>query len=163
MMPCRSHLLIALCACVLGGCSKSDASHGAGAPGTCHDHAVCADHFFIDTAPLVNCNAGEECTASFKLSATGAFHVNDEYGYQFKADLMPGVQFVGTDPGGQNIFTKSAGDWHKLDEKTGQMTVKLFVGSPGTQEIAGTFKLSVCSANNCLVDERGVKATIIAL
>jgi hypothetical protein len=158
----------ALSAAMAFGCGKTDANRNsataASAPaGGCSQHAVCADHYFIDTVAPDHCAAGAECTLSIKLGAMGAFHVNDEYPYKFKADLAPGVQFVGTDPAGQNVFSKPAGNWLKVDDKSGLLSVKFFVGTPGEQTIAGTFKLSVCSAANCLLEERPLHARIVAL
>jgi hypothetical protein len=150
------------------GCGRADANRNSAAVGSapaggCGQHAVCADAFFIDTVAPDHCAAGAECTLSIKLGATGAFHVNDEYPYKFKADLAPGVQFVGTDPAGRNVFSKPAGDWAKVDDKSGLLSVKFFVGTPGEQTIGGTFKLSVCSAANCLLEERALRARIVAL
>jgi hypothetical protein len=160
------------------GCGKTEAPRTGAAPaaagaaptaatpsapaGGCDQHAVCADHFFVD-APGANCAAGMECVVTITLGATGAFHVNDEYPYKFTADLQPGVQFVGTDPAGQNVFSKSAGYWRKIDEKTGVLSVKLFIGTPGNMTITGKFKLSVCSAENCLLEQRDLKAQVLAI
>jgi hypothetical protein len=170
----------ALAAVVALGCGKktevpptgaASTAAGAAAPATatavapaggCDQHAVCADHFYID-APVANCVAGMECTAVITLGATGAFHVNDEYPYKFTAALQPGVQFVGTDPAGQNVFSKGAGYWRKLDEKSGALSVKFFIGTPGEMTITGKFKLSVCSAANCLLEQRDIQTHVLAI
>lgn len=123
-------------------------------------HAVCADHFFIDAAP-VNCTAGSPCSATLKLVATGDFHVNDEYPYRFKADAAPGISFLGTDENGKNAFSKAAGDWQKSDAKSGAMTVKFVAANPGTKAVGGTLKLSVCSAQACLLEQRQVTADVV--
>jgi hypothetical protein len=123
-------------------------------------HAVCADNFFVDAAPAT-CTAGAPCSFVLKLVATGAFHVNDEYPYRFKADDAPGVSFQGSDASGKNGFSKPAGDWQKTDEKTGMMTVKFVSTDPGTKTIGGTLKLSVCSAQACLLEQRQVAANVV--
>jgi hypothetical protein len=123
-------------------------------------HAVCADNFFVDAAPAT-CSAGAPCTVALKLVATGDFHVNDEYPYRFKADDGAGVTFLGTDPAGKSTFSKSAGDWQKADAKSGAMTVKFVAADPGERAIAGTLKLSVCSAQACLLEQRRVTANVV--
>jgi hypothetical protein len=123
-------------------------------------HAVCADNFFIDAAPSGDCAPGASCNVALRLVATGAFHINDEYPYRFKADDAPGVRFLGTDGAGANVFSKAAGDWHKADAKSGAMTVKFTPTSAGSTTIAGTLKLSVCSEANCLLEQRQVSTAV---
>jgi hypothetical protein len=164
----KAGLLLASAACALlvgAACSKArDAvtrgtseTQALSAPPPDCGHAVCAANYFIDAAP-VSCTAGAPCSVTLKLVATGDFHVNDEYPYRFKADDAPGVAFLGTDPGGKNTFSKAAGDWQKADAKSGAMTVKLIAANPGGRAIAGTLKLSVCSAQNCLLEQPQVTA-----
>ena len=124
-------------------------------------HAVCADNFFIDAAPA-DCTAGAACAVALKLVATGAFHINDEYPYRFKADDAAGVEFLGTDVGGKGTFSKGAGDWQKSEEKAGTMTVKFIAADKGARAVQGTFKLSVCSAQSCLLEQRQVTANVLA-
>lgn len=123
-------------------------------------HAVCADNFFIDATPA-ECAAGVACTVALKLVATGAFHINDEYPYRFKADDAAGVEFLGTDAGGKATFSKGAGDWQKSEEKAGTMTVKFIAADKGAKAVQGTFKLSVCSAQACLLEQRQVTANVL--
>jgi hypothetical protein len=162
-----------LAACLSVGCSKPETAAGAansapansvlvttpGAAG-CTAHAVCADDFFIDAVPPDECAVGAVCNVTFKLVATGNFHVNDEYPYRFKASDTQGVTFAGTDAAGKNVFSKPAGDWRKVDEKGGAMTVKFTPQDKGQKTIGGTFKLSVCSAATCLLEQREVSAVI---
>jgi hypothetical protein len=155
----------------VAGCSKGgrdDATRAAsetlaisagGSGGAACPHAVCADNFFVDAQPGA-CTAGSPCTVALKLVATGDFHINDEYPYRFKADDAPGVEFLGTDAGGKSTFSKAAGDWQKSEEKAGVMTVKLLASDRGQKTIGGTFKLSVCSAQNCLLEQRPLKTQV---
>jgi hypothetical protein len=122
---------------------------------------VCADNFFVDAAPG-DCTAGSACIVTLKLVATGDFHINDEYPYRFKADDAPGVEFLGTDAGNKNSFSKAAGDWTKSEEKAGAMAVKFVPADRGQKSIAGTFKLSVCSPQACLLEQRQVTASVVA-
>jgi hypothetical protein len=140
------------------------ASALAAAPGAagCTGHAVCADNYFIDAVAPEECAVGALCNVVFKLVATGNYHVNEEYPYRFKAADAPGVLFAGSDPAGKNVFSKPAGDWRKLDEKGGAMTVKFTVADKSPKTIGGTFKLSVCSPAACLLEQRDVSAAVAA-
>jgi hypothetical protein len=150
----------ALLSCACGRDSDtaraSKAAVSAAAPiGEC-GHAVCADNFFIDTSPTPGCAPGATCALSVRLVATGAFHINDEYPYRFKADDAKDLQYFGTDGAGRSVFSKAAGDWAKTDPKIGAMTVKFASASAGRKTVAGTLKLSVCSEANCLLEQRQV-------
>ena len=172
-MKARAWLVAAACVLlvplVLLACSKardvasrgsSDTESLSASPSAADcGHAVCADHFFVD-APPATCAPGAPCTVALKLVATGDFHVNDEYPYRFKADDAPGLTFLGTDPGGKSTFSKTAGDWQKTDAKSGAMTLKFTTDAPGDKAIAGTLKLSVCSAQACLLEQRQVTANV---
>jgi hypothetical protein len=125
-------------------------------------HAVCADNFFIDAAPAGDCSAGSACGVALKLVATGDFHINDEYPYRFKADDSPGMDFLGKEDGSKNTFSKAAGDWVKSEEKAGVMTVKFVPKGHGPAKLAGTFKLSVCSPQSCLLEQRQITASVDA-
>jgi hypothetical protein len=135
-------------------------------------HAFCSDHFFVDVDPGPPCAAGATCTLGVKLTATGAFHVNDEYPFKFKADGAsdPGLEFLGKSTEGKNVFSRQAGDWRKDSDQTGTMSVAWRVVSGeagntsdgGTKKLAGLLKLSVCSAEACLLDTAPVQTTVAA-
>jgi hypothetical protein len=152
---------------VLAGCGKSDARasvHPPNPPGLPADcgHAACGEGYFIDTVVEDGCSAGASCRVAVKLVATGDFHVNDEYPYRFKVQPTPGVELLGADPAGKNVFSKPAGDWAKTDAKSGTMTVRVTPTVKLPSTISGIFKLSVCSAQNCLIDQPEVRAVIAA-
>jgi hypothetical protein len=125
-------------------------------------HAACADNFFVDTQAPSECAVGSTCDLAVKLTAVGDFHVNDEYPYRFKANDVPGIDYAGTDSMGKGVFSKPAGDWKKADAKTGVMTVKFTPREKGDKTITGTFKMSVCSAANCLLEQRELSAVVAA-
>ena len=124
-------------------------------------HAASDDNYFVDAVPDA-CAAGTLCTLRLRLTATGDYHINDEYPYKFKADDAAGVEFQGSDSNGKNVFSKSAGDWSKDAEKSGTMTVKFKAADKGSKTIAGTFKLSVCSAQNCLLKQAQLSVSVAA-
>jgi hypothetical protein len=151
------------------GCGKSHAasSHIADAPkasGALADcgHAVCGENYVLDAAVGQDCSAGARCLIALKLVATGDFHVNDQYPYRFKAEATSGIEFLGTDATGKNVFSKPAGDWVKSDAKSGIMTVQLTPTMKGRSTISGIFKLSVCSAQNCLIEQPQVRVALAA-
>jgi hypothetical protein len=129
--------------------------------GSC-DHAACGDQFFIDVVPGAGCAAGTTCSVAIRLVATGDYHINDEYPYKFKADEAPDVEFLGTDSAGKNVFSKAGGSWAKNDARTGTMSVAFKASDAGIKRVGGTFKFSVCSPQNCELEQRQVNATVQA-
>ncbi|MGH7437725.1 MAG: hypothetical protein ACRENE_18765, partial [Polyangiaceae bacterium] len=123
-------------------------------------HAVCADNLFVDAAPGGACAAGAICTLRLTLVATGAFHVNEQYPYRFKADDAAGLTFLGTDEAGQNVFSKKAGDWKDFDAKSGTMTVKFSPHARGPATVGGVMKLSVCSGATCQLEQSRLSASV---
>jgi hypothetical protein len=123
-------------------------------------HAACGNGFFIDVNAIAGCNVGATCSMALTLVATGDYHINDEYPYKFRAEEVPGVEFLGTDVTGNNVFSKTAQNWSKKDERTGTMTVTFQSADKGTKPIGGLFKLSVCSAQNCQLEQQQVTASV---
>jgi hypothetical protein len=167
--------LIACLCLVAAGCGKSEAAASravspAAPPGAAplpaaHSdcaHAVCADNFFVDIVSPNDCIAGAACRMTLKLVATGDFHINDEYPYRFRADDTQDVTFAGTDGAGRNVFSKAAGNWTKGDAKSGSMAITFLPAGKASLTISGTFKLSGCSKENCLLEQRQVRATVLA-
>jgi hypothetical protein len=125
-------------------------------------HTACGSNFFIDSAQNGACAAGANCSLVLTLVATGDFHINDEYPYKFRADDAQGVTFLGTDAAGPSVFSKAANNWQKTAPQTGVMTVG-FQPAPkgsGQKSISGNFKLSVCSAANCQLEQQTVSTAI---
>jgi hypothetical protein len=162
--------LLSLCLVAAAACSKGGRASGgpaaddvAAAPSSTQancGHAACGSNFFLDVVPGPDCIAGATCTVGFALVATGQYHINDEYPYKLKADDAPGVEFLGADATGKNVFSKAASDWRKRDEKSGVMTLAYRAADKGSKTVGGTFKLSVCSAENCQLEQERVKATV---
>lgn len=123
-------------------------------------HTACGSNFFVDGAQIGDCPAGANCTAKLTLVATGDFHINDQYPYKFKADDVPGVTFRGTDRGGPNVFSKDAEDWQKTGAQTGVMTLTFQAADKGAKSLSGNFKLSVCSAQSCQLEQQTVTVPV---
>jgi len=146
---------------VMGSQPAPAPAAGAAAAANC-GHAACGDSYFIDVVAEDGCASAARCNVGLKLTATGAFHVNDQYPYKFKAEATPAVEFLGTDPAGKNVFSKPAGDWAQTGAKSGLMTVHLTPTAPGRSTISGVFKLSVCSEQNCLIEQPQLQVSIHA-
>jgi hypothetical protein len=84
----------------------------AGSPlrGAC-SHAACGNDFFVDVGSVAGCAVGTTCTLELTLVATGDYHINDQYPYKFTAADSPGVEFLGTDGGRSNVFSRPARNW----------------------------------------------------
>jgi hypothetical protein len=98
-----------------------------------------------------SCKAGSECAMTIKLVAVGEYHVNKEYPYKFAATAAPGLEFV--TKAAPNTFTREAGDFVEQGEKTGTMSVRFKAASAGDAHVAGTYKFSVCSADQCQIEQ----------
>jgi hypothetical protein len=149
------------------GCGKDGRAAAQGrddlvppAPQSDCGHSACGSNFFLDVSPPTDCVVGATCNVTVKLVATGEFHINDEYPYKFKADDAPGVEFLGADAAGKNVFSKVASDWQKKDEKSGVMKIAFRAADKGQKSVGGTFKLSVCSAQNCQLEQQPVQAAV---
>jgi hypothetical protein len=120
-------------------------------------HHVTGKNFELDLASP-GCSVGQECAMTIKLVATGDYHVNKEYPYKFTAKALPDVAFLGK--GDATIFTRAAGDYVEQGEKVGTMTVRFKPARHGDAKVAGTFKLSVCSADQCLIEQEAVELAV---
>ncbi len=95
----------------------------------------------IDAGPRTPCTAGAPCEARLVLSALGAYKVNRDYPFKFVAEPAPGVAVDGT---GAMSFD---------DAKTGTLTIRFRAPRGGPARLTGTFKLSVCTEEECQIEE----------
>jgi hypothetical protein len=121
---------------------------------------IAGKNFTLDFA-AGDCKAGTECTATLKLEALGSFHINDNYPYKLKLTEVAGIELLGKDAAGRNVFSKQAGDFKKDAEKTATLTVRFKVAQAGTVTLAGPYKMSVCSDANCQLETQEVSTTVI--
>lgn len=117
------------------------------------------DHFALDLETK-GCKAGAECTMTIKLGIQGDFHINKEYPYRYVASDTAGVEYLGK--GEKNKFTKEAGDFVANGEKAGVMTVKFKPQTAGKVKLTGVYKMSLCSADQCQIEEPSLELTIPA-
>ncbi|MDP9033520.1 MAG: hypothetical protein M3O50_01830 [Myxococcota bacterium] len=130
------------------------------APQASCGHAACGSNFFVDAAVPSACSAGASCVLTLTLVATGAYHINDDYPYKFRADDGPGIRFLGKSDADGDVFSKAAGDWTKKDERTGTIAITFRAASPGSRVVSGIFKLSVCSAQSCQLEQQAIQASV---
>ena len=121
---------------------------------------IAGNNFTLDLASP-GCKAGSECTMTVKLVATADYHVNKEYPYKFTATPAPGVEFLGKPDA--PVFTRAAGDFTEQGEKSGTMTIRFKPTTPGHPTIAGTYKFSVCSADQCQIEQEKLELTVPTL
>lgn len=153
-------LVFALASVASCGRDGSHASGGGSAQGAECGHTSCGSNYFVDATPPADCAVGANCTLGLTLVATGDFHINDDYPYKFRADDAPHVSFQGKDPAGATTFSKVANDWQKLAAQKGAMSIVFQAGQAGTQTLSGVFKLSVCSTQNCQLEQTPVRVAV---
>ena len=100
-------------------------------------------NFHVDAAALPGCAAGAVCTAVADLTALNDFKVNRDYPYTFVADAA--VAKDGTTLDGAATFAPTG-------VHTGRLIIKFRRASAAPTQVAGTFKLSVCSADVCQIE-----------
>lgn len=114
-------------------------------------------NFSLDLAST-GCKAGADCTLTIKLNAAADYHVNKEYPYKVTANAAPGLTFLGKKDA--NTFSKESGDFVEEGEKTATMTVRFKPAAAGEAKVAGTYKMSVCSADQCQIEVQPIALNV---
>lgn len=121
---------------------------------------VAGNHFEIDVASP-GCRAATDCVMTINLQPTSGFHVNKEYPYKFTAVATPNVTFLGK--GDASVFSRASGDFAEASPTSGVMTVRFKPAGPGEVSLTGTYKLSVCSADQCQIEQQAIALTVTVL
>lgn len=100
------------------------------------------------------CKAGAECTATVKLEAKGAFHLNKEYPHKVTPNAAPGIVWT------KEAFGRPSGDFAESNEKTGTITLKFKAEKAGKIDVTATFKFAVCSDATCNPSKEDLKFAI---
>ena len=95
------------------------------------------------------CAVGQECTLALRLATKGDYHINKEYPYKFTGAPAGPVTFVAK--GAPNVFSKASGDFAIDGETRAVMNVRYRASEAGKVTLAGTYKMSVCSADQCRI------------
>jgi hypothetical protein len=115
-------------------------------------------NFTLAVAAAPGCKSGQECAMTIKLVTGGGYHVNKEYPYKFIATPGAGLAYLGkTEP---TTFSRAAGDFVEQSETAGVMTVRFKPAAAGDVKVAGKYKLSVCSADQCQIEEEPVELAV---
>jgi len=106
-------------------------------------------HYNVAVSARTDCPVGAECNGTITLTASGGYHINDEYPYRFVTDDSPGVDWLAADGKG---FGKTSGDFKKTTATTADVGIRYRGKQAGVAHLSGTFKMSVCSDANCQVE-----------
>jgi hypothetical protein len=101
------------------------------------------DFYRVDAAPLPECAVGKACEVTLVLTALGEYKVNKDYPFKFVADP---AKVSGGAVDGNGAFSHQG-------KQGGQMKVSFRPDAAGTAQLAGTFKLSVCTEATCEIAE----------
>ena len=132
-----------------------------GGPVVAAGNHIDGKNFKLDATLDGDCKAGAVCAVVLRLEAANDYHINKEYPYKFKASELAGIEFEGTDAAGKNVFSKNAGDFKIDGEKVATLRVKFKPSAKGNITIAGTYKMSVCSAKDCQLESQDVSASVV--
>jgi hypothetical protein len=118
---------------------------------------VNGNHFQLGLSAQDDCAVGAECTGSISLTATGGYHINNEYPYKFIGDASGNYDWISS---GANSFSKAGGNFAKTSETTAVMSFRYRGKAPGAARLSGTYKMSVCSEANCQIEVQAIGAGI---
>jgi hypothetical protein len=95
---------------------------------------------------------GAEGAANVTLTTKGAYHINAQYPYRFKAAAPPnGLSYP------KPVLQRADG---AFEEKRAVFKLPFVASQPGKFNVGGAFHLSVCSAENCLVDKPSLDVSV---
>lgn len=105
-------------------------------------------YYRLDAGPQTPCAAGAPCEARIVLTALAGYKVNKDYPFKFLAEPAPGVTIDGT------------GAFSLDDARSGTLTLRFRAAQPGKVRFSGTFKLSVCNADQCEIEEPKIELAL---
>ena len=143
--------LMGLAFALAAGCSKSEAAPARGSSAR-ESTAITAsaksetENYVAEMKAMGEYKAGAEGVVELTIETKGAYHMNDQYPYKFKAaDPAPeGLKFP------KPILQRADGSFEK---KKGSFKVPFVVSKAGRATVSGTLSLSVCSDANCIMDK----------
>ncbi len=109
-----------------------------------------ATHFNLSIQAPSPVEVGKTGSAAIALVARSPFHCNDKYPYKFKLDPPDrAVSYPSTLVRGMSVNGTHAG-----------MSVPFVGRQPGRTTISGTLYMSVCSAEQCVMDRRRLAVSV---
>jgi hypothetical protein len=104
----------------------------------------------VDAGPGTPCTAGAPCEARLVLTALEGYKVNKDYPFKLVADPAPGLTVDGT------------GTFVLDDARSGTLTIRYRAAKAGTARLTGTFKLSVCTDEQCEIEQPKIELELPA-
>ena len=142
-MTARMACLIAL---ALAGCEKR---RGGPAPGAEAAGETAPGAFYrVEAAAAPDCRQGAWCTVRIELTALAGFKVNREYPFKFVPAAAEGLEHDGT-----GAFTIES-------DTAGVLTHRFRPAAAGPASVSGTFKLSVCTEEQCEIEAVPVAVSV---
>lgn len=110
------------------------------------------ENYLVEIAATGPFKVGVEGTAKITLTTKGAYHINAQYPYRFKAAAPPsGLSYP------KPVLQRADG---KFEEKRAVFNLAFVASQAGKFNVGGTFHLSVCSTGNCLVEKAPLDVTL---
>jgi hypothetical protein len=111
------------------------------------------ENYLAELKPPDGAKAGVPAVAEVHLAPKGAYHINDQYPYRFKAtDPAPdGVTYP------KPVLLRADG---AFDSKKGTFRLPFVATRAGRVTVGGTLYLSVCSEANCVLDKVALSETV---
>ncbi len=100
----------------------------------------------VDLGPQTPCKQHQPCELRLVLSALGDYHVNEKYPNKFVVDNDNAPAITMSGDGSFQLETTKAGTW----------TMRYRASKAGTYKMKGTFKLGVCTEENCEIDSPAI-------
>lgn len=105
-------------------------------------------NFHVDVAPASGCATDGACSVLADLTALAGFKVNREYPFRFVPDAAS-----------QSLVDGEAA-FAVTGSQTGRLMVPVRRDAPAASRLAGTFKLSVCNADLCQIENAELSVAI---
>ncbi len=125
-------------------------------PTTAAASRITGKNFALDIA-TPGCRVNEACQMTIRVTAGTGYHVNKEYPYKFLPKEAGGIEFT------SKQFSRDAGDFKEDSATSGTMTVRFKPTAAGKAKVAGTYKMSVCSDENCQIEQPAIELEVPVL
>ncbi len=111
------------------------------------------ENYLVEITAAGPFKAGVQGTVKVTLTTKGAYHINAQYPYRFKAAATPPSGLSYPKP----VLQRADG---QFEEKRAVFNVPFVASQAGKFNVGGTFHMSVCSAGSCLVDKPSLDVTV---
>lgn len=112
--------------------------------------SIGAEHFNLSIQTASPVQVGRTGSAAIALVARSPFHCNPKYPYKFKLDP----------PDAEVSYPSTLVRGMSVNETHASMSVPFVGRQPGHATISGTLYMSVCSAEQCMMDRRRLAVSV---